>query len=242
MASKGIKKFTDFKNDGANKQDPKKEVIEKGRAPRRYIGASNPYDDEINKEILAKETIRKSTPDRQTNLQITKEMEVVDDPTIKPHEDSVFDTKEDKKKRPSKGISHLDDSEVEAKKENVKMTGKVAKFPKGVKASKAYVFMENIKIAKKDIWYLIIERQQNELQMVKYNQKEGVNLVEFVNELKKFYISKYAKRPDLVKYFENIEVGGEDKFSVIKNIPNLVVDGKKVITKITEDLTKLLYR
>lgn len=242
MASKGIKNFTDFTNNGSKKQDPKKEVIENGKVPRRYIGASNPYDDGVNKEILAQETTRKSTPDRQTNLRITKDIESIEDPSIKPHEDSVFDTKEDKKKKPSKGIIYLDDSEVEAKKENVKMTGKVAKFPKGVKASKAYVFMENIKIAKKDIWYLIIEKQDNELQMVKYNQKEGVNLAEFVNELKKFYISKYSKRPELVKIFEKITIDGEDKFSVIKNIPNLVVDGKKVITKITEDLTKLLYK
>ena len=39
----------------------------------------------------------------------------------------------------------------EEKNEKVETFGKVAKFPKNVKASKAYNFMENVKISKKSI-------------------------------------------------------------------------------------------
>lgn len=235
----GVKKFTDFKKDRKSNEE-EKSIKEKGKAPRRYIGASQPYDDEVNKEILAQEVTRKSTPDRQTNLDLTKKNQSIKDKSILPHEDSIFD---EKGKKPSKGIVHLNDEEkANESKTKVKLVGKVAKFPKNTKASNAVNFLENVKIAKKDIFYILCEKQDNELQMIKYNQKEGVNLVEFVNELKKFYISKYKSRKDLIQIFEGIEVTGEDRFSVIKNIPDLVVDGKKVITKITEDLLKLLYK
>jgi hypothetical protein len=39
----------------------------------------------------------------------------------------------------------------------------------------------------KSIWYIIVEKQENELQMVKYN-KEGVDLNKFIIELKSYYI------------------------------------------------------
>ena len=59
--------------------------------------------------------------------------------------------------------------DIEENNEKVKTFGKIAKFPKNVKASKAYNFMENVKISKKSIWYLMVEKDENELQMVKYN-------------------------------------------------------------------------
>lgn len=246
----GIKKFTDFKGtDKSTKENTKHDEPNKGKAPKKYIGASNPYDDEINKEILAQEVTDKITPDKQTNLKGTKSIEQIKDKSIKPHQDSIYDTKDKSSK--SRGITFLDDSDKKedkkedkkaAKNEEVKFSGKVAKFPKNIKASKAVNFLENIKIAKKDIFYILVEKQENELQMVKYNQKEGVNLVEFVNELKKFYINKYKNRKDIASIFEKIEVSGEDRFSVIRNIPNLMVDNKKIITKITEDLITLLYK
>jgi hypothetical protein len=84
-----------------------------------------------------------------------------------------------------------DIDEEETKHESkVETFGKVAKFPKNVKASKAYNFMENVKVSKKSIWYLMIEKDENELQMVKYNYNEGVDLSKFVNDLKTYYLSK----------------------------------------------------
>ena len=142
------------------------------------------------------------------------------------------------------GTTNMGDADDESTKEKkkVRLVGKVAKFPQGTKASKAYSFLENVKISKNKIWYILVEKQDNELQMVKYSTKKGVNLSEFVNELKKFYIDKYKKDQKLIKLLERIELGGDEtgNFSSIKNIPNLSVDGTKLIRKITEDLTALL--
>jgi hypothetical protein len=124
----------------------------------------------------------------------------------------------------------------------VETFGKVAKFPKNVKASKAYNFLENVKVSKKSIWYIMVEKQDNELQMVKYNYKEGVDLSKFVNELKGYYIDKYKSEPNIKKLVESITVDGNDKYSMVKNIPTITLDGKKLITKITEDLIKLLSK
>ena len=126
--------------------------------------------------------------------------------------------------------------------EKVETFGKVAKFPKNVKASKAYNFLENVKVSKKSIWYIMVEKQDNELQMVKYNYKEGVDLSKFVNGLKTYYIDKYKSEPNIKKLVESITVDGNDKYSMVKNIPTITLDGKKLITKITEDLIKLLSK
>lgn len=137
--------------------------------------------------------------------------------------------------------SELPDEELS---ENVEFIGKVAKFPRRTRASKALNFLENVKISKSSIWYLLVEKQENELQMVKYNNKVGVDMDKFVLELKGFYIKKWSKSdPKLAKLIESIEVGGKKEFSVIRNIPNVEVEGgKKLITKITEDLIKLLSK
>jgi len=125
---------------------------------------------------------------------------------------------------------------------NVEFIGKIAKLPKGTKASKAYNFLENVKVSKSSIWYLMIEKQDNELQMVKYNYKKGVDLSQFVKDLKTYYVAKYKNNPNMIKMVENIQIDGNDKYSWIKNIPLVEVDGKKMVTRITEDLIKLLSK
>jgi hypothetical protein len=130
----------------------------------------------------------------------------------------------------------------EEKNEKVETFGKVAKFPKNVKASKAYNFLENVKVSKKSIWYIMVEKQNNELQMVKYNNKEGVDLNKFVTELKAYYIKKYSKDAKVCQMIESINVDGNDKYSMVKNIPLVTVDGRKMISIITEDLIKLLSK
>lgn len=134
------------------------------------------------------------------------------------------------------------DLEERTHESNVDFRGKVAKFPKNVKASKAYNFLENVKVSKKSIWYLMVEKQDDELQMVKYNVKEGVDLTKFINELKSYYIKKYESDSKVTKLIESIYVDGNDKYSMVKNIPPVSLDGKKLITKITEDLIRLLSK
>lgn len=154
--------------------------------------------------------------------------------------------KEKTKKEKFMDTSHLmpkkgtEDEQLESK--EVKFYGKIAKLPKGTKASKGYNFLENIKVSKSSIWYLLVEKQDNELQMVKYNHKKGVDLSKFVNELKDYYISKNKSNQKVCKLIENITIDGNDKYSWIKNIPMIEVEGKKMVTRVTEDLIKLLSK
>ena len=129
------------------------------------------------------------------------------------------------------------------KNEKVETFGKVAKFPKNVKASKAYNFLENVKVSKKSIWYIMIEKEQNnELQLVKYNNKEGVDLNKFVNELKTYYLEKYKGNKTLCEALSKLSVDGNDNYSMVRGISPVELDGKKMVTKITEDLIKLLSK
>lgn len=126
--------------------------------------------------------------------------------------------------------------------DDVKFYGKIAKLPKGTKASKGYSFLENVKVSKSSIWYIMVEKQENELQMVKYNHKKGVDLAKFVSELKEYYKSKFSGNTKLQQLIEAIQIDGNDKYSRICNIPMVQIEGKKVISKITEDLIKLLSK
>ena len=133
----------------------------------------------------------------------------------------------------------------EKKNEKVETFGKVAKFPKNVKVSKAYNFMENVKISKKSIWYLMVEKidiNGESLQLVKYNYNEGVDLNKFVNDLKGYYLNKYRDNKSICEAINKIEADGNDKYSIIKGISPIEIDGRKLITKITEDLIKLLSK
>ena len=107
--------------------------------------------------------------------------------------------------------------------ENVQLIGKVAKLPKNTKASKGLNFMENVKVPKSSIWYLMIEKQNNELQMIKYNLTKGFDLGKFTNELKSYYIKKFAKNAKLVKLIESIEIDADVRYSWIKNIPLITI-------------------
>lgn len=136
-------------------------------------------------------------------------------------------------------VDNSNDNQGEFPEGLVETYGKVARFPKNVKANKAYNFLENVKVPKKSIWYMMIEKQDNELQMVKYNYKEGVNLAEFVSELKKYYVNG-CESEAIREKINNMGVSGNKDFSIIHNIPLVEINGKKMITKITEDLIKLL--
>ena len=130
----------------------------------------------------------------------------------------------------------------DVKESKVETIGKVAKFPKNTKASKAYNFLENVKISKKSIWYIMVEKMDNELQMVKYNYNEGVDLAKFVEELKTYYLKTFKGNKAICEAVNKLTVDGNDKYSMVKNISAIDINGKKLITKITEDLIKLLSK
>lgn len=214
----GFKKFSDIKN---SKDDM--EEVQPGVQPD--TDSSRP----MNPNLPNKGTKVGRDASRKGVLPNLKGSEDQNQELNKPIE-NVMDERE------TKGAKKTD--------EKVEFYGRVAKFPKKTKASKALNFLENVKISKNSIWYLLIEKQDNELQMVKYNNRQGFDLNKFVLELKGFYIKKWAKsEPKLAKLVESMEVKGAEEFSAIRNIPNIEVEpGKKLIGKITEDLIKLLSK
>ena len=129
---------------------------------------------------------------------------------------------------------------MEENKDNlIHFHGKVAKMPKNTKAKSAYTFLENIKVNKSKLWYILIEKDENELQCIKYNNKMGVNLKVFVEQLKDYH----KKDNELYEKIQELKIEGNDKFSIIKNIPDVEVkEGKKMITFLTEELIQLLYK
>jgi len=255
-------KYSDFQNQNKNEMKKFSNISKsnstKGKAPKDGDNDEHnkhDYETQLNADILGKKDITRDGY-KQTNIKDTKRASHIKTDSIQPNDESEY---HDKNFKPSTdmGTTNMDNSNENEKgkskktktktneKKEVKLVGKVAKFPNDTKASKAYNFlkkMENVKIPKNKIWYLLIEKQQNELQMVKYQTKKGVNLSEFVNELKKFYINNYAEDQSIISKLERIELGGDEEgnFSSIKNIPNIEIDGVKCIRKITEDLTKLL--
>lgn len=184
------------------------------------------FSDFKNKESEIKEVTPNDLSDNQPlnpNLPNNNSKEEV---SIK-GDDSLENEKEDKK---------------DVKESKVETIGKVAKFPKNTKASKAYNFLENVKISKKSIWYIMVEKMDNELQMVKYNYNEGVDLAKFVEELKTYYLKTFKGNKAICEAVNKLTVDGNDKYSMVKNISSIDINGKKLITKITEDLIKLLSK
>ena len=57
----------------------------------------------------------------------------------------------------------------ETNESKVETIGKVARFPRNTRASKAYNFLENVKVSKKSILYIMVEKKDSELKIVKYN-------------------------------------------------------------------------
>jgi hypothetical protein len=121
--------------------------------------------------------------------------------------------------------------------EGVKFYGKVVKMPNDTQASKSINFLENIRVSKQKLWYILIQKQNDELQMIKYNNKLGVNMKLFMEQLQEYY----KKDERIIEFISKFEIDGNDKFSIIKNIPNVKIGDKKLITIITEDLIKLLH-
>jgi len=120
--------------------------------------------------------------------------------------------------------------------------GKVVQLPKGTKAAASLNYLESVKVPKSSVWYIMIEKQDNELQMLKYNYKKGVNLSHFITELKSYYITKYGSDDEIINQINSIAVDGDKNYSMVKNIPSINIGGKKMISKLTEDLIHLLSK
>jgi hypothetical protein len=125
---------------------------------------------------------------------------------------------------------------------NIEFTGKIAKFPKNSKAVNALKFLEHIKVNPNKLWYIVIEDQGTDLKTVKYNRNQGVNLLLYTEKLKEEYIKIYSENnQNLCEKLSKIIVEGNNDFSLIKNIPQIILEtGQTLISKIATDLIKLL--
>lgn len=130
-----------------------------------------------------------------------------------------------------------------SEKKVAKIYGKVCKLPKDTDAK---LFMEKIKIPRNKLWYVIVEKQDNELHIIKCNE-DGKQIIEFVEDMINFHLSK-CTNDTIRKQICQIKVVGNGKFTEIKNIPNIQLtlekDGqttnKSFLSKLMEDLIKLL--
>jgi hypothetical protein len=71
-----------------------------------------------------------------------------------------------------------ENKENKLEQDTIQLNGKIIKFPKNTKASNALKFLEQVKVNPKHTWYIIIEDQEQDLKMVKYNRSQGVNLLD----------------------------------------------------------------
>lgn len=219
-----IKTFSDY-GKGKKSLKNKKEEIEKDNK----VSPEDIYDNDLkmNKNILSQEK-----PEKGVDI------------------DNIEHPKDDTKK---KTVTMDNDNTKSKTNENIKVYGKIAKFPKNTKAETAYSYLKNLKnpkLSKNDIWYIMLEKQGfdnngNELQMIKYDQKKGVNLSKFIVDLKSYYMNKFKDNAAIVEAISKIELCGDTNGMVasIKNIPDLKIeDDKKLSTKITSDLINLLHK
>jgi len=230
----GIKKWSEFdesKNESLKTFTKKKsEKTEEVKPQRSHVSASSEYADEVNQNII-KQAVDKNTKKRERKFGNGKIAQTIKDKSIYPQETE------------DKGFATMEQTNEN---NNVEIYGKLAKFPQGTKASKAFNWVYNLKdpkLSSKDIWYLMVEKQDNSLQMIKYQKKQGVNLTKFIVDLKKYYEEKYKNNPKIVEMVSKITLGGDKDgdICVIANIPNIKIEeNKKLIHKITEDLVKLL--
>lgn len=124
---------------------------------------------------------------------------------------------------------------------SINIYGKVAAFPEPIKPSTAYKYLEHVKINKDKLWYMLIQQQSDVLQMIKYNVKTDIVLEQFGLDLIKFYKEEYGDRPEVLEKLNQITVSGQPEFLTFENIDSQYsFDGKKLITRLVEDLIRLL--
>ena len=123
----------------------------------------------------------------------------------------------------------------------VKLTGKVAQFPTDTPVHKAYNFLENTdNLPKSRIWYIMVEKTGDSVQIARYYPTKGQDLDIIYNKLSERYKDMAKDEPNLLEAISMIETECTDKFAFIKNVPPVLINGKKLSSIIMEDLIKIL--
>lgn len=121
--------------------------------------------------------------------------------------------------------------------DSINFFGKVATFPRPIKPSVAYKYLESLKIDRERLWYVLIQQQSDSLTMIKYNAHAGVSLDGFVAELLEFYRTEY---PDVSESMKSVTVEAGADHAVIKNIPAVSMGGRPAVAVFVSDLITLL--
>jgi len=125
---------------------------------------------------------------------------------------------------------------IEPKMEQFDFIGKIVKFPGDVKPSVSIVMLENNNVSKDKLHYIISKPNDSSLVLLKYNEKAEIKLSEFIKSMMQYY----GRNENLKKILECIVLEGNETFSIIKNIPDVLIGEKKFIDIINDDIVKLL--
>lgn len=115
--------------------------------------------------------------------------------------------------------------------ESIVFEGKIVQFPADTKMVSAYKLLEDKKVSKEKLHYIITEANKTTLLIAKYNEKASVKLLEFMQTLLDVYNKKGLK-----EQFSSIKLDGNDTYCIIMGIP------EKAVTLINKDLVKLLSK
>jgi hypothetical protein len=112
---------------------------------------------------------------------------------------------------------------------NIKFVDKIAYFTESIKANEAFKLLETAKISKNKLTYFFMDRNNESLQIVKYNPKEGKNLKDFMLELFGYYY-----KHNIIS--EKVEISGGNEFVVINNLSQ---QSKNIVKR---DIIKMLSK
>jgi hypothetical protein len=170
---------------------------------------------ENNDSIISEDigNIKKIELDKKTGKQPEK------DTTIKNIKNS--DNKEEEKETPEDNVKETVDNNFQI----IILEDNIIKF-ENVHIKKIYELLSE-KYSTTDYF---IRSKDNNLHIVKYNDKLNLDINGFVDSLFKFYSTK----EELRTLSNNIKIKGNDKFSVVENVNPIDVD------KIVGDLSRLL--
>jgi len=125
---------------------------------------------------------------------------------------------------------------TEPKMENFDFMGKIVKFPSNIKPSVSIVMLENNNVSKEKLHYIISAQTPKDLVVLKYNEKVELKLTEFITTM----IEYYKQNENLKNVFDCIVLEGNESFSIIKNIPDVMIGERKLIQVLNDDIMKLL--
>ena len=151
----------------------------------------------------------------------------VKDPKVKEPKDTIQKVKENETPKVES---------IQPKVDMFNFNGKIVSMGSSIKPSVSIVMLENKNVSKDKLHYIISKPTKETLVVLKYNENAEIKLTEFMNSLLNFY----KTNDKIKKEFEKINIDGTEQFSIIKDIPDISFNNKKIIDILNENIIKLL--